>query len=467
VTIHAAAGVCFELHVPVLIIGAGACGLIAALAAHDAGAEVLVLERDAQPSGSTALSSGMVPACGTRVQAARGVSDSVALMMQDIQAKNGHRADPVLVERVCRDSAPAIDWLMERHSVNFELVEGFLYPGHSVSRMHAPKSRTGAALMSSLLAAARRASLEVVTQARVGALFADDDGRVRGVSVSRPDGSEELIGCDALVLACNGFGGNRNMVRQYIPEMAEADYFGHAGNQGDAVNWGVALGGEAVHMGAYQGHGSVAVPQGILITWALMMEGGIQVNRAGKRFSNEHAGYSEQSVKVLAQPDGLAWNIYDERLHRLGRDFEDYRNAEKMGAVKQGESEQALAAALGLPAEPLARSLADTHKDGVDSFGRDLGATPPLSPPYYGIKVTGALFHTQGGLRIDPQARVLRAKSGAPLPNLFAGGGAACGISGPEVSGYLSGNGLLTAVVLGRIAGYGAAAICRPVHSKG
>ena len=66
--------------------------------------------------------------------------------------------------------------------------------------------------------------------------------------------------------------------------------------------------------------------------------------------------------------------------------------------------------------------------------------------------MTGALFHTQGGLRIDQKARVLR-QDGAPFANLFAGGGAACGVSGSGDSGYLSGNGLLSAVVLGRIAG--------------
>ncbi|MFY7962968.1 MAG: hypothetical protein ACOVVK_23040, partial [Elsteraceae bacterium] len=55
-------------------------------------------------------------------------------------------------------------------------------------------------------------------------------------------------------------------------------------------------------------------------------------------------------------------------------------------------------------------------------------------------------------------ARALRA-DGSPLPNLFAGGGAACGVSGPAVDGYLSGNGLLTAVALGKIAGAAAATL--------
>ena len=75
-----------------------------------------------------------------------------------------------------------------------------------------------------------------------------------------------------------------------------------------------------------------------------------------------------------------------------------------------------------------------------------------------GVRVTGALFHTQGGLVVDSGARVLR-EDGSPLPNLFAGGGAARGLSGPSRWGYLSGNGLLTATVLGRLAGQSAAAL--------
>ena len=74
-----------------------------------------------------------------------------------------------------------------------------------------------------------------------------------------------------------------------------------------------------------------------------------------------------------------------------------------------------------------------------------------LEPPFYAVKVTGALFHTQGGLDIDAQCRVLRA-DGTAFPNLLAAGGAARGVSGNAVWGYLSGNGLLSAVAGGYIA---------------
>ncbi|MGE4611928.1 MAG: FAD-binding protein [Paracoccaceae bacterium] len=93
---------------------------------------------------------------------------------------------------------------------------------------------------------------------------------------------------------------------------------------------------------------------------------------------------------------------------------------------------------------------------GNDTFGRSFTAKPTLQAPFYAIKVTGSLFHTQGGLVVDVEAHALNSEGGI-LPNLFASGGAACGVSGPEDWGYLSGNGLLTAVSLGRVAGKSAA----------
>lgn len=452
----------FDPHVPILIVGAGACGLVAALAARDAGAEVLVVERDAAPAGSTALSSGFIPAAHTRFQRAGGIADSPERFAADIQRKNRGEADPRLVDAVCRASGPTIEWLADRHGIEFVLLEGFLYPGHSALRMHAVPGKTGTALMAALQRACAEAGVDLLTSGRVTTLHADAARRVRGVELERPDGTIEAVGCDALVLACSGFGGNPEMVREHIPEIGRALYFGHAGNQGDAVTWGTALGAAVKDLTAYQGHGSVATPHGILITWALVMEGGIQVNAEGRRFSNEHAGYSEQCLPVLEQPGGVAWCVYDERLHRLGLEFEDYRQAHALGAIKRGETVAVLATACGLPAAGLERTLAEVDRcvggAARDAFGRDFTGKPRLAAPYYGVKVTGALFHTQGGLVVDERARVLD-PGGVPLPNLFAGGGAARGLSGAHVWGYLSGNGLLSAVVLGRLAGQSAASI--------
>ena len=83
-------------HVPVVIVGAGACGLTAALALSRMGVPALVLERDELAQGSTALSSGFIPACGTQAQKAQGIQDSSELFVQDIQAKAKGLADPEL-----------------------------------------------------------------------------------------------------------------------------------------------------------------------------------------------------------------------------------------------------------------------------------------------------------------------------------------------------------------------------------
>ena len=424
------------MKVPVVIVGAGACGLVAALAAKDAGAEVLLLERDPSPSGSTALSSGFIPAAGTRYQRSAGIDDSPELFAADVMRKNHNEADRRMVEVVCGAIGRTLEWLDDRHGVRFDLLQGFTYPGHSRLRMHAVPEKTGEALMASLLHAC--AGVDVLTSARV----VDVDGhRVR---FERPDGNAEEVEYGALVLACSGFGGNKEMVGRYLPEIADALYFGHAGNQGDALRWGTALGAQVKDMTAYQGHGSVAKPHGILITWALMTEGGIQVNNRGERFSNEHLGYSEQCLPVHEQPGGEAWCIYDERLHQLGMTFPDYRDAHAAGAIRAAPELPGLPSTLA----QVERFVAGKEKD---PFGRDFTTRPKLQPPYYAVKVTGALFHTQGGLVVDEKARVL------PLRNVFAGGGAARGLSGAHVWGYLSGNGLLSAVGLGAIAGAEAA----------
>jgi len=454
----------FEHRTHVLVIGAGACGLVAALAAKEAGAEVLVLERDATPAGSTSLSTGLIPAAGTKLQQSHGIDDSPELLANDLIAKAHGENDPGIVHAVARASGPTIDWLMDTHGVEFKLVEGFLYPGHSRLRMHGTPNRTGVELEGALLVAASRQSIDILSNATATDLYATPDGRVVAVRFVRPDGTTETVGCDALVLACCGYGGNKEMVREYIPEIADAEFWGHVGNQGDAVRWGLGLGAAVADMGSYQGHGGVATPYGNPMNWGLLTEGGYQVNANGERFSHEVRGYSEQAVDVIAQPGRIAFDIFDEVRERPIRGFTDYEEVLSLGGIRKAATLRELAAMLHLPADALERTNAqvDAMRSGKMTcpWGRDFTPTRPLVAPFCGVKITGALFHTQGGLVIDPQARVLR-PDGTALPNVCAGGGAARGLSGPGAWGYFSGGGLLTATTLGRIAGTSAAAIAR------
>ena len=157
----------------------------------------------------------------------------------------------------------------------------------------------------------------------------------------------------------------------------------------------------------------------------------------------------------MAQPGGQAWEIFDEEVYEasLGTRFDEVVVA---GKVRCFENLEELAETFGLPAGTLEATVELTNRSArglaPDPFGRDAFSGGPLEPPFYGVHVRGALFHTQGGLKVDSLARVLE-PDGHHIPGLYAGGGTAVGLSGSGYRGYSSGNGLLAATVLGKIAG--------------
>jgi len=448
--------------IPVIVVGGGGTGLCAALAARDAGVDVLVIERDRQTLGTTAMSTGLIPACGSKAQREAGIEDSAELFAADIEAKTKGQVDHGVVRHLAEESARTVDWLIEQHAIELSLVGGFTYPGHSVRRMHGMPTRSGNELMGALTAACETAGVDILTEATVDRLYIDQSDRILAVGAFRPDGSEDIIGCGALILACCGFAGNADMVSGLIPELEHATFHGHPGNKGHAVAWGQQLDAALADLSSYQGHAGLAAGYGIPILWPLIAEGGIQVNRAGQRFANEAAGYSEQAVEVLAQDGHVAWSVYDEARHKIMEQFDDYSQAKSAGCLIKADTLEELAEKTGVDAAGLIASVEETHQlvdsEEKDRFGRSFAGKAKLAAPFYAVRVTGALFHTQGGLEVDETARVLRSDR-KPFPNLFAGGGAARGISGPGADGYLAGNGLLTATTLGRIAGSGAAAI--------
>ena len=441
----------WDLETDVLVVGAGGCGLVAALAAAEQGAHVFLLEKLAHAGGSTKLSTSMIPAAGTRFQRQAGIDDSPEIMANDILTKNVHTSDPAMTLAICLESASLVEWLVDYAGIHLSLATDFIYGGHSRHRMHTVPSRTGAELVEQLFAAVKRnPNIEVATNAIVQSLVADGNGVIGAIAQTN---EEERVQAKKVILASSGFGANREMVAQYCPEIVNALYFGGEGNTGEGIRWGMELGAATENMDAYQGHGSVAYPHGTLVTWVVIFNGGFMVNRQGKRFGDETEGYSAFGVRVLRQPDGLAYDIYDGRIHAAVQSFGDYQDCLQAGAIYQADTLEALAHKLKLPADALSQTLADYQRAaqvGKDEFGRT--GFGELKPPYYGVQVTGALFHTQGGLRIDPRARVLK-PDGTVIPNLYAGGGVAVGVSGRGANGYLAGNGLLAALGWGKVAG--------------
>src|SRR5260370_14336347 len=247
----------------VIYIGAGACGTIASLAANEHCAEVFIVERDAKPYGSTSLSSGQIPAAGTKLQRAAGLLDDTPdLLYKDILAKAHGECDHAIARLIADEAKNTIEWLVERQ-VPLTCVLNFQYPGHSRPHMHAAKSLDGAELHAALLAAVEREEIPLATSAHATDLYSDADGRIRGVRVTRPDGKTQDIGCDALIPASQDYGGSKEMLKRFIPEAAELFYEGHVGNDGDAVRWGEELGASPKDVGSFQGDGRRATPHGV------------------------------------------------------------------------------------------------------------------------------------------------------------------------------------------------------------
>jgi fumarate reductase flavoprotein subunit len=380
-------------------------------------------------------------------------------MVRDVMEKNGYRADEERVRHLCAESAALIHWLVDDWAIDLHLVDDFTYPKHSEYRMHAPPGRNGENLIAQLSArAASTSNVTLRTEAPVVRLVADD-GAVVG-AVAEVGGTERVVAADAVILATDGFAGNRRMVATHCPDIESAYYFGSEGNTGDGIRFGAALGGDLARMDAYQAHATVARRTDLLSTYAVIMNGGIVVNRAGERFGDETKGYSAFAVDVLEQPDGVGYEVFDAGIYEsLRGEFDSFDEAIEAGTYVAADDVATLAGELGCAPDAASTAVRRYNEavdtDEPDEVGRVDGRST-LDPPFYGTEITGALFHTQGGLQVDDHGRVLRT-DGTRVANLYAGGGAAAGISGHGSAGYLSGNGLTTALGYGRLAGAHAA----------
>jgi fumarate reductase flavoprotein subunit len=437
------------MQLDLLAIGAGACGLAAAISAHDEGLQAAVIEKLERPGGNTALSTGSVPGAGTRFQREAGIRDSAEKMLEDYRRTAGEHDVPRVMHRLIESSAPLCEWLVDHVGARMSIITDYAHVGHSVPRLHAPKSRRGADLLDDLLHAAHKRDIPVAPGNPVKELITDTKGVPIGALVGGTRAQETRIRAKKIVLACNGFAANPELVCEHCPEIAGAQYFGALGSTGEAVLWGRKLGAALANMGAYQGYAAVTTPHGQLLSWTTIEKGGILVGEDGRRFGNEAIGYSGFARVVLSQP-GTVFAIFDERICRHAQREEEFKELFDYGGIKP------------LPEGSIFVTAIRTYNaaargEQADEFGRTAFGMAPLEPPYWTAQVVPGLFHTQGGLKTDADARVLSTE-GKPIPNLFAGGGAAAGISGRSGPlGYLSGNGLLSAIGLGRLAALSAA----------
>jgi fumarate reductase flavoprotein subunit len=452
-----------ERQADTVIVGAGAAGLFAALVAARRGASVLLLERDLGGPSNLLVSGGLFPGAGSRLQRAGGVEDSAEQFAADVTAKAQGIVDAPVLAAIARQTAPAIHFLIDEAGLPVKWLPDLQVPGHSVPRMHATPNESGRELHRLLREAIGRVpGIRLVADAE-GCGLLSTDGRVIGAQ-ARIGGQVIDFHARSVLLATGGFASNPALLAEYIPEVAGALHIGAGANDGCSVQWGRSLGADVAFMQGYQGQGHVNPGGKTRLGMALPSLGAFMVNREGRRFIAEDIGPSELAAFVLGQPGGVALEIFDQRIHDLASRQGPYREACEAGHVREADTPEALAQAFGLPVETFAKTFADFCRFVQEGHDPEMGRKrfgPMLQTPLRAAWVTGALAHTQGGLRIDVHGQVVTA-SGAPIPGLLAAGGAAASISGIGGAGYLPGNGLAQSFGLGLICGE---TIARPART--
>ena len=445
--------------VDVGIVGAGGCGLAAAHAAARPDLKVVIWEKAAAAGGTTALSAGLIAAAGTPQQRAAGIFEAGDDLLNDVRARNGGRSDPALTSQLCASAAGLVEWLNQGLGLRLELAGQRGDAGHARPRLHAPPSRSGKELTDGLVRLLERRAIRLRLSTPVLQLWTDTGGSVIGVRIKVPRKSAANVRCHKLILATNGFGANRELVAQHCAAAVALPYVGVATSTGDALGWAAEIGAATRDTDAYEPYATVAMGSNLLIPWAVVDDGAILVTQRGERFADETRGPAVLATLLLAQPGRVAYEILDAHILQAVASHDPHFAAAVVPRVlRRAEDAEGLAKQFQIAPDALARTVASYNSavtNGGDPFGRSaFGA--PLAPPFYGVRVGAALLQTLGGLAIDTHARVVRA-DGTPIPNLYAGGGAAVGISGPGSDGYLHGTGLLCALGWGKIAGEHAA----------
>jgi succinate dehydrogenase/fumarate reductase flavoprotein subunit len=463
--------------VDVLVIGAGMAGTAAAIEAAQAGARVLVLDRGGRLSCTSAMAGGhFYLGGGTPVQQAAGFDDSPEEMAKYLRAASPD-CDPEKIRIYSEDSVEHVHWL---ESLGFEFertyyphktvmapgTEGVIFSGNEkvwpfreiavpAPRGHQPPvvgdSGGGALVLDLALKKLDELGVEVRYETGVTALVTDD-GSVVGAAWKR-FAETGAVRADAVVIAAGGFVMNPEMVHAFAPPLeallARGMALGNTYDDGLGIRLGESVGGVAEHMeGAFRT--APFYPPGDLVK-------GICVNNQGERFVAEDSYHSRTSAFVFDQPDQKAWLILD-AVHIA-------EPAYGLQPLVDGwETVAEMEVGLGVPEGSLARTLEDYNaaaRDGDDpAFHKAATYVVPLdNPPYGAYDLTpGQAFYsgfTCGGLRVDPDGRVLRDDRSA-VAGLYAAGACASNIA-VDGRGYASGTQLGEASFFGRRAGRHAA----------
>ena len=442
----------------VIVIGAGLAGCVAALSAAELGASVLLLERLETPGGSSVMSADCYAFADTHIQRLAGISDSLALLHQDLMAVGGGESDLDLIDAYTKEQLPTFNWLVS-HGAAFrpEVDAG---AGQSVPRVHTADTKD---LLCSLLGdclATRRVSTRCGMW--VQRLERDSEQRVRRVHVQTPVGFEKVIARRGVILATGGFARDQGLVHRYAPQLDGVLSISGPASNGDGLRMACALGADTRDMNFIKGTFGFPLEEGRgLLNCMAVYKGAIAVNHAGERFTDESQSYKILGDACLRQPGQVAYQIFDQDILDSGEPAVRILNL--MGYYRAGlflsaSSLEELAQQIGVPGDTLKETVERYNRDaaaGLDSAFRrrhlvhEFGALRPIRhPPFYAYPSKVAILGTYCGVALDGQMRV-RDVFGEIIPGLYAAGEVVGGFHG---AAYMTGSALGKAAVFGRLA---------------
>ncbi len=476
----------FDETVDVVVVGLGIAGTSAVVAARQAGAEVVAVERGPGPGGTSAHSGGLIYlGGGTALQGACGFGDSPGNMAAFLRAALGPGADDDRVDAYCEGSPDHFDWLVSVgvpfraafcDEPNRESIDdaGLLFSGGEdsypydeisapVPRGHKPQytDSAGGFLMERLAAAVAGGGARVVADAGAEALVVDGKDVV-GVRVRADDGPRVIRARGGVILATGGFIHNEEMVAESCPLAHVPDpawRIGTPTDDGRGIRMGMGAGAKTTRLDAFE----CALPLGPPHRLAR----GILVNRHGERFINEDAYTGRIGFHALRDHDGFVYMITDDVIHEP--------NLIGLRVGYAAATPEELAADLDVPPDALARTVRQYNEAAArgddPAFHKRAPYLRPIGePPASGIGAIdlrvdhGAIYatFTLGGLATDAEGAALDG-GGHRIPGLYAVGRTAASLAAHH---YASGISLGDGSFFGRRAGRHAAAQARAERSS-
>lgn len=438
-----------------LIVGSGAAGFTASMAAREAGVKNLIMiEKMAVPGGNSQLAAGGMNAAGTKFQKQAGIEDNPQLMFDDTMKGGKNVSNPDLVRVLADKSNESIEWLDKHGATLSHVGQG---GGSSAARMHGPADGAfvGPYLSKFFRDEAAKSNLDLRLNTKLVKLIKGTNGEITGALVKGKHTGIYQIDAKAVILATGGIGANPELIQKLRPDISpEVKTSNQPGSQGDGIILGENVGAAVVDAKEIQLNPTLLVGSPVIVSETVRGAGAVFVNKEGKRFISELTTRDKTSAAVSKQTGGVAYEIFDQKVRdkvkQTGAAFE-------LGLAKEGRTLEELGKNAGIDPKNLAATIAQYNKyaeAGNDpEFGRPKISAKVDTPNFYAIEVTPAIHYYMGGLKINPQAKVID-KNGKVIEGLFAAGEVTGGVHGKN---RLGGNSISETITFGRISGEEAA----------